>query len=94
MKDTDELYSDIELSTYGENPGDIDSLALEDKLSWETECKRALIESQVRLANRVRELERALQDVINFFQSEQDSSALSVARNVLTDRTWTKKSTL
>lgn len=94
MKAFDKLYCDVEVSTYGENPGDIDSLALKDKLLWEIECKKALMESQVRLANRVRDLEDALGGVLNLLDAEQEFTAVKAAHKVLQDRAWTKKTAI
>lgn len=91
MKSFDKLLNVVEVSTYGEDPGDINSLALKDKLLWEIECKKALMESQVRLANRVRELERALKGVLNLLGPEQELAAVKAAHKVLQDRAWTKR---
>lgn len=91
MKLFDKLFSNFEVSTYGEHPGEIGSHNLEERLHWESSCKNALMESQVRLSHRVRDLEQALQGVLALVTTEQDRPDVQAAKKVLQDRTWTKE---
>jgi len=80
----------IEVSSYGEHIGDVTVKMLKEKLHWEAECKKALMESQVRLAARVRELEDALRGVLARCGPEEVQTDFNAARAVLEDRSWTK----
>ena len=73
-----ELY-DIEDS--GDDPGNL--VIIKEALEWEISLKNALMESQERLAKRVKILEIVLEGILERFEDNSTSPAYIAAMRVL-----------